>query len=179
MLIIGKRFQDAGIKNVAVESGVIEGIMERKRYNRVVMFHKLFYKTLMRIIWTEFVAWLKIMNMSFLHNLNSALEQIEKLDGQILLVQWNSLLSNSSCVKIVELFNDYLDYLGHENGNLSTFWISYIDMVEILLGMIRDFREGNWFFYFATIRAVIPWTFAHDKQNYARYLPVYYEATGD
>ena len=43
MSIIGKRFQDTGLKDLAVESGVIaegsvEGVLEGKRYNRAVRF---------------------------------------------------------------------------------------------------------------------------------------------
>ena len=44
--IIGKRFQDAGLRVICIESGVIaegsvSGVSEGKRYNRVVQFHKL------------------------------------------------------------------------------------------------------------------------------------------
>ena len=47
-------------------------------------------------------------------------------------------------------------------------------MVEILLGLIRASREGNWMLHLAMIKAVISWMFAYDGQNYAKYLPVYY-----
>ena len=47
--IIGKRFQDAGLRDICIESGVIaEGsvssVLEGKRYNRAVRFHKLLYE---------------------------------------------------------------------------------------------------------------------------------------
>ena len=45
-------------------------------------------------------------------------------------------------------------------------------MVEILLGLIMTSREGSCIL--AMIRQVIPWMFAYDRQNYAKYLPVYY-----
>ena len=45
---------------------------------------------------------------------------------------------------------------------------------DILLGLIRASREGNWELHMASIRAMIPWCFAYDKQNYAQYLSVYY-----
>ena len=46
--IIGKRFQDAGLRNLCIESGVIaEGSVEKlllgKQYNHAVRFHKLLY----------------------------------------------------------------------------------------------------------------------------------------
>ena len=69
----------------------------------------------------------------------------------------------------------FLSYLRHDNGNLSTFWMSYVDMVgDILLGLIRVSREGNWQLHLFAIRKTIPWCFVYDSLNYARYLPAYY-----
>ncbi len=52
--------------------------------------------------------------------------------------------------------------------------MTYIEMVEILLGLLRADREGDWNLHLSCIRGMIPWCFAMDKTNYARYLPVYY-----
>ena len=48
-----------------------------------------------------------------------------------------------------------------------------MDMVDILLGLIRASREGDWMLHLASVRAMIPWCFAYDRLNYARYLPYY------
>ena len=60
--IIGKRFQDAGLTDLCVESqvlaeGSVTGVMEGRRYNRAVRLHKLVYEALMRQAWTGFIAW--------------------------------------------------------------------------------------------------------------------------
>ena len=60
------------------------------------------------------------------------------------------------------------------NGQLSAFWMSYIQLVDVLLALIRASREGNWHLHFLDIREMIPWCFAYNKVNYARYLPAYY-----
>ncbi|KAL7394540.1 hypothetical protein ABVT39_027571, partial [Epinephelus coioides] len=52
--------------------------------------------------------------------------------------------------------------------------MSYLDLVEIMLALIRASREGNWILHLAAIRQMIPWCFAYDKVNYARFLPFYY-----
>ena len=52
--------------------------------------------------------------------------------------------------------------------------MSYVDMVEILLGLIRASREGNWMLQLASLLKMIPWCFAYDKLNYARFLSYYY-----
>ena len=70
--------------------------------------------------------------------------------------------------------NEYQNVLRNNNGELSCFWISYIDMVEILFGLIRASKEGYWMLHLATIKAVIPLVLTYDRLNYANYLPVYY-----
>ena len=44
--VIGKRFQDAGLRDVIIESGVIsEGsVFGVRTYNRAIRFHKLMYE---------------------------------------------------------------------------------------------------------------------------------------
>ncbi|KAG1693954.1 A disintegrin and metalloproteinase with thrombospondin motifs adt-1 [Nymphon striatum] len=54
--IIGKLFRDAGLRDLAVESGVIaEGsidkVLDGKQYNRGVRLHKLIYEALMRLVY--------------------------------------------------------------------------------------------------------------------------------
>ena len=53
--IIGKRFQDTGLREIGIESGVIAegsvtGVLEGSKYNRAVRFHKLMYEALQRLI---------------------------------------------------------------------------------------------------------------------------------
>ena len=57
--IICKRFQDAGLRDLCVESGVIEGsvagVLVGRRCNRSVRLHKIMYEALMRLAWERFV----------------------------------------------------------------------------------------------------------------------------
>jgi len=67
------------------------------------------------------------------------------------------------------------DYLRRDNGELSSFWMSYVDIVEtILLTLLCAIRECNWQLQFSAIQALILWCFAYHKLKYACYLPVYY-----
>lgn len=52
--------------------------------------------------------------------------------------------------------------------------MNYVDIVEVLLGLIRADREGNWSLHLAHIQNIIPWCFAMDKTDYSRCLPVYF-----
>ncbi len=68
-----------------------------------------------------------------------------------------------------------MEHLRTSNGSLSAFWVSYMDIVgDILLGLLCACREGNWQLYLSAIHEMIPWCFAYDRLNYARYLPPYF-----
>ena len=59
--IIGKRYADAGLKDLCIESGVIAegsiaGVLEGRKYNRAVRFNKLMYEALIRLAWKGFYA---------------------------------------------------------------------------------------------------------------------------
>ncbi len=179
---IGKRFQDAGLKDLAVESGVIaegasQAVMDGRLYNRSLRFHKLVYEALLRLAWKTFPSWLEVHRPEKQHILNQALMFFEEMDHEVSETSLHELLQEDSMMEVLNLFNIYLSQLRDGlNGNLASLWISYIDMVDIVLGLVRAAREGNWNLHLQSIRAMIPWVFAYDRLNYARYLPYYYAA---
>ena len=74
---------------------------------------------------------------------------------------------------LVQLFQDYLnlkDELINSAFALPKFWISYIEMVELLLNVLYACRAGNWDLLLEYIRDILPFAFAYDHINYARYL---------
>ena len=63
MATIGKRFQNAGLRDLAIEAGVIaegsaQAVMDGRMYNRTLRFHKLVYEGLLSLAWKEFPRWL-------------------------------------------------------------------------------------------------------------------------
>ena len=86
-------------------------------------------------------------------------------------------MQNTAFQEAKLLWHQFLNHLPNSNGDLSSFWMTYIlvDMAEhILLALIRDAREGKWPLHLAAIRESIAWCFAYGKVNYDRYLPAYY-----
>ena len=75
-----------------------------------------------------------------------------------------------------ESFRSYQNLLSHcklhlsENGGLAKFWISFLDMVELLLNTIYACRAGKWGLLLECMRDVAAYAFAYDNFNYARYL---------
>ena len=88
--IIGKRFQDVGLKDICIESGVIHhrgfhmcGVLEGQRYNRAVRFHKLMYESLMRATWTGFEHWLEENQQSKKRAADDAFNGLVRMYGKI------------------------------------------------------------------------------------------------
>ena len=171
--IIGKRFQDAGLRDLCIESGIItEGslsaVLEGKMYNRAVRVHKCIYEALLRLIWKQFIPWV-------MDTHPNKLAHIHVVQSEVTVAQYNDVLNSESLLQVFQMWNEFLEYLRRDNGQMSAFWMSYIQIVgDVLLGLIRASREGNWLLHLYAVRMMIPWCFAYDKINYARYLPVYY-----
>ena len=148
LAIIGKRFQDAGLRDLYVESGVIaegsvSGVMEGRKYNRAVRLHKLVYEALLRLTWTGFRSWLETTHVEDMVHLDKALEAIDSVAKEISHADLEQILNNPSCTRILDLFEEYTDMLRLGSG-IAAFWVTYLDMVEVLLGLIRASREGDW-----------------------------------
>ena len=105
-------------------------------------------------------------------HLEESLRVVNGLSEDVSQAAGCEMIENQSFEPIFKLFDVYLDYLIQENRTLSAFWMSYVDIVEVL-GLVWASREGVWVLHLALIRAMIPWCFADDKLNYARFLPYY------
>ena len=86
----------------------------------------------------------------------------------------NQFVLIQAVAELFKLFQEFCQILRDTNGTLSRFWMSYIDLVIILLNLIRASREGNWYLHLSSIKEMIPWCFAYSRINYSRYLPWYY-----
>ena len=64
LAMIGKRFQDAGLRDVCAKSGVIAdgsaaGVLEGRSYNRAIRWHKIMFEALNRLAWNGFQRWIE------------------------------------------------------------------------------------------------------------------------
>ena len=176
--IIGKRFQDAGLADICIESGIIaegslSGVFSGRKYNRSLCFHKLMYEALMWLAWRGFSDWMEDHSDIEKLHVNTALDNIQKMSSAINQTSINDVTYHPSYAHLKGLFDQYMRFLDKDNGMLSSFWVSYLDMVEVVLSTVRATREGNWQLHLASVRSMVPWCFAYDNVNYARYLSSY------
>jgi hypothetical protein len=172
--ILGKRFQDAGLRDLCIESGVlaegsVSAVMEGRQYNRAVRIHKYVYEALMRLAWRGFACWLEQVHPEKKNHLEQMQELASDLHENVNKGTYDEILGHPIVHSTASLFQEYLNHIRHDNGALSSYWMSYVDMVgDLLLGLLRSSREGDWALHMSTIHAMIPWCFAYDKVNYAR-----------
>ena len=146
--IIGKRFQDAGLRDLCIESGVVaEGsvsaLMGGRSYNKAVRFHKLFYEAFRRVAWEGFLPWFESHHPQDATQINKSLEDIGSPIDDLQKSTHGHVFNSQPFQVLFERSEEYMEHLRRTNGPLSAFWLSYIDMVELMLHMIRASREGN------------------------------------
>ena len=72
-----------------------------------------------------------------MHSVHALLDQVSDAREEMSKPEFGQLLSIDGLADLLILWNQFLSYLGYDNGNLSTFWMSYVDMVgDILLRLI-------------------------------------------
>ena len=171
--VIGKRFQDSGLKDLCIESGVIaagsvSGVLDGKKYNRAVRLHKLLYEALLRLAWKGFLV-TKGSNAE-----TEITDLIGEFSSNVCQMTFTETLENPSFVSLADEFSLHLDQLRSGAGKLAVFWMSYVDLVDVMLNFLRSSREGIWAMHLKAVQDMIPWVFAYDNTNYARYLSHYY-----
>ena len=161
--IIGTHFKDAGLQDILIQSGVsAEGSTERamtgSMYNRSVRMCKLMYEALTRMLITE---------------MERNIESIEEV-YRVLPSDWNNescyheFVNSDEMKKYIIVFYNYKSKLSQQSS-LAAFWITYLDMVTVLLNFIYSFRAGKWHLYLESVRSMLPY-----RYNYSRYLSLYF-----
>jgi len=127
----------------------------------------------MRQMWSGFQKWVAKKHDKKTSLVDEIFSGLQSLRHNVCEAQFKNKLCENSFAEIAELFERYMSFLRCENGKLSEFWVSYLDLVDIMLAMIRVSREGDCDLHLSSIRNPIPWCFAYDNINYARYLSSY------
>ncbi len=147
--ILGKRFGDAGLKDVCLEAGLvaegyIKGDIDGKHYNRAIRVHKYIYEALMRLAWRGFISWVKESAPDKSDVIDAFLEKVNFLVSELDQEQLCNLLECTLLTDLTMQWQTYLEHLRTSNGELSQFWMSYIEIVEsVVLSLLRSSREGN------------------------------------
>ena len=168
---MGKRFRDAGLQDILIESdivavGSVNGVMNGHHYNRSIRCHKLMAEALHVLRWDSFLETVSE------EDAERYGEMVKCLYSSFPSQQYTDLLKGSSFQGMVKAYDNFIQ--DRSNDVTFAFWTSYLEMVEDVLLFIRATRDGNWSLHLAAVRALLPWMFAYNRTNYSRYLPVYW-----
>ena len=75
---------------------------------------------------------------------------------------FSEILHNPAYENVLGEFEKFFHFLRNHNRSLSQFWISYMDIVDIVLNVLRTSQEGDWKLHLASVRVTIPWCFTCD-----------------
>ena len=168
MGILNKRFSDAGLKDALTQSsiiaeGSIDSALRGKCYNRGVRRYKTTYECLFRLVLLQVMTDL---SPEIENHLSTLFKSFEKPPQETI----QSALDNDA---VCNVFHNSLDIKikWEKTGSiLQNFWLIFIDMVELLLHTILSVRSGDWHLFMTCVKDIIPYIFAYDNINYAKYL---------
>ena len=95
--------------------------------------------------------------------------RVEDLAKDVSKIKSDRLCESEEFKTFYHIFLDYVEHTKIKGGQLAQAWLSFIEMVEILLNTIYATPAGNWFLLFQCYRDMMPYTFAYDHLNYAKY----------
>ena len=133
--VIGHRFEDAGLKDVLVYSGVyaegsINGVLTGKSYNRAVRANKLVFETVSRLLLEKMDD--KLGNLAIICEHIPSIWSEDTYDNFIYLEEFKSLYNNHIA---------FCEDISKDNP-LSLFGLSYSDMARTLSNLIYSTRAG-------------------------------------
>ena len=147
-----------------------DNVLSGKHYNRGVRLHKIMYEAITKLLLDDFEVSLSENSSELPSDLKTQLEQL-KLN--LCQEEIEHVLESELVQQWENCFQKHVTDIRRNGSDLAKFWITYLELCELLLNLIYATRTGNWELYLSCVEAVIPWTFSHVRQNYARYLIPY------
>ena len=157
------------IESDIVAAGSVNGVLSGKHYNRSIRAHKLMYEAMQRLRVKAFLKSLPENDARRSDFSSVGVTLLGCVDGKSFYEVCESEVFN----KFEEEFNQFVHEKRQQNPTFA-FWSNYIDMVQLLLLFIRATRTSDWRLHLSALRSMIPWFFATDRVNYARYAPCYW-----
>ena len=178
MATLLKRFGDAGLKDLIIETGLIgedttEKLLKGKHYNNAMRIHHYVAEAITRIKLDAFQDWLRSNGKYQVYESAVHADEINFLD-----TTRNSANMRSCMERLQELFNLYEEFdetiSDHERFPMAVFWNSYLDMVQTLRDFTKSIKLGDWDLHMHSSEKMLRWYHGYDHYNYARHFSYYW-----
>ena len=157
------------IESDIVAAGSVNGILSGKHYNRSIRAHKLIYEAMKRLQVKAFLNSLPENDERRCDFSSIGVALLGSIDSDNFMDVCGSEMFN----KFQKEFHQFVNDRSQQSPTFA-FWSNYIAMVQLLLLFIRATRTSDWRLHLSALRSMIPWFFATDRVNYARYAPCYW-----
>ena len=135
LAVIGQRFEHAGLHDILVESGLagtgaVGTVLRGKHYNCAIWGHKVIFEALFCLLWKSFEESLAIVDQDALGEhgeLHQALTELREKPTCA------SLADVTASTTFHSLKGKFKAFVEDQASVLSKFWLSYMDMVSLLV----------------------------------------------
>ena len=85
--------------------------------------------------------------------------------------KFNNILNDNDAYQYIQ---PCFETIINMNSPIAKFWLSYMEMVEILLLHYHSMRTQNWKEYLTSLQMMLPWMSTYDSVHYCKYLSLYW-----
>ena len=189
--ILGKHFSFSGFEDILNEAEVfgpnaITHIMQGGNYKRCTLAHKLMFEVMCRLQFQEFLTWLQDKDDTCQQFIAKLKEKSEGLQNFLKMSMQDKDMSAENCVDIENGLRDPQQMLKEKEQDFKQFitdgkkashtfhlWTQYIEDVQNALDYIAAEKIPSWHQHLQCFADICDYAFAYDRQNYARWGPVY------
>ena len=171
--IIGKRFGSAGLIDILVAQGSVNGVVGGKMYNRAVRCHKVLSEAMFMQLLDCFFDSIETEELlSAFQRVVQSLQSYYEDDEYSTIPKFYDITKTQSFVQVEEAFNGYIQHFCKTNQTFNL-WISYLEMTGLLFNFIHATRTSDWNLHLDVLTEMLPYYSAYDRIHYTRWLPIY------
>ena len=171
---LAKRYEGSGLSDLIVSASIIadksiDQAMRGKHFRRIVRALQLVYEALQRQIIRHAMA----KNVTLPKDLKLQLDTLKNENGDLSKSDLKDILRK---IKENSSFNEFIckSYDIIAKTPMAEYWLSFMEMVEILVMNIHSLKTKNWIQFKQSIRLMIPWLQIYDKVHYGKWLPEFW-----
>ena len=179
---IGKFWGDAGLLDLLVDSEVYaactaDQMLAGKQFNRAVRGLTLVYEALTALQLSAMIQWCqdkertKSIPECVWEQMSKVQQKFQNEDNETLKCSVKEL-EDVVARYMLPLLSQFQAW-GSAQSPTFSFWSHFCNVTQILLHNIRAEREDKWDLHLHTHRAMVPYFFAANRQNYARWSTIY------
>ena len=128
-------------------------VLSGKHYSRGVCAHKAAMEALFRTLWRKFEVWLNEHDKeaTTCTDFSILLDVLRK--GNFKPITFKELLH---CPGFMALHKTFYHFCSTLQSSVAKFWLSYLEMVQVLLMYLRSMRMADWKLHLHCLRKILP-----------------------